>query len=89
VGSHFWAFERYNVVPDMVTLGKPIGNGFPMGAVVTTPHFARQFAHGGMEYFNTCGGGTGGGAAGLGVVQVPAPPPPPILNHPLIMNSSI
>jgi len=70
VGSHFWAFERYNVVPDMVTLGKPIGNGFPMGAVVTTPHFARQFAHGGMEYFNTCGGCTAAGAAGIAVLQV-------------------
>jgi 4-aminobutyrate aminotransferase-like enzyme len=70
VGSHFWAFEMYGVVPDMVTLGKPIGNGFPMGAVVTTPHYARGFAHGGMEYFNTCGGCTAAGAAGIAVLQV-------------------
>ena len=70
VGSHFWAFEMYGVVPDMVTLGKPIGNGFPMGAVVTTPQFARRFAHGGMEYFNTCGGCTAAGAAGIAVLQV-------------------
>ena len=70
VGSHFWAFEMYGVVPDMVTLGKPIGNGFPMGAVVTTPHIARRFAHGGMEYFNTCGGCTAAGAAGIAVLQV-------------------
>ena len=34
VGSHFWAFEREGVVPDIVTLGKPIGNGFPMSATV-------------------------------------------------------
>lgn len=34
-GSHFWAFEEQHVVPDVVTLGKPIGNGFPMGAVVS------------------------------------------------------
>ena len=34
-GSHFWAFEEQRVVPDVVTLGKPIGNGFPMGAVVS------------------------------------------------------
>ena len=34
-GSHFWAFEEQGVVPDVVTLGKPIGNGFPMGAVVS------------------------------------------------------
>jgi 4-aminobutyrate aminotransferase-like enzyme len=35
-GSHFWAFEEQGVVPDIVTLGKPIGNGFPLGAVVRT-----------------------------------------------------
>lgn len=70
VGAHFWAFEAYKVIPDMVTLGKPIGNGFPMGAVVTTPAFARGFSQGGMEYFNTCGGCTAAGAAGIAVLQV-------------------
>ena len=69
VGSHFWAFEMYGVVPDIVTLGKPIGNGFPMGAVVTTPACAKGFANG-MEYFNTCGGCTAAGAAGVAVLQV-------------------
>ena len=54
----------------MVTLGKPIGNGFPMGAVVTTPDFAQSFSKGGMEYFNTCGGCTAAGAAGIAVLQV-------------------
>ena len=63
IGSHFWAFETQNVVPDMVTLGKPIGNGFPMGAVVTNKHVASGFCTG-MEYFNTCGGCTAAGAAG-------------------------
>ena len=63
IGSHFWAFEVQNVVPDMVTLGKPIGNGFPMGAVVTNKHVANGFCTG-MEYFNTCGGCTAAGAAG-------------------------
>lgn len=71
VGSSFWAFELYGVVPDMVTLGKPIGNGFPMGAVVTTPELSRGFAARGMEYFNTCGGCTASGAAGIAVLQVP------------------
>ena len=47
----------------MVTLGKPIGNGFPMGAVVTNKHVASGFCTG-MEYFNTCGGCTAAGAAG-------------------------
>ena len=63
VGSHFWGFELQSVVPDMVTLGKPIGNGFPMGAVVMTPKLAQGFSNG-MEYFNTCGGCTGAAAAG-------------------------
>ena len=40
VGSHMWAFETQGVVPDIVTLGKPIGNGHPLGAVVTTPALA-------------------------------------------------
>ena len=63
IGAHFWAFETQHVVPDMVTLGKPIGNGFPMGAVVTNKHVANGFCTG-MEYFNTCGGCTAAGAAG-------------------------
>lgn len=70
VGSHFWAFELYGVIPDMVTLGKPIGNGFPMGAVVTTPAFSQGFSSQGMEYFNTCGGCTAAGAAGIAVLEV-------------------
>ena len=63
VGSHFWGFELQSVVPDMVTLGKPIGNGFPMGAVVMSSHLAQGFSNG-MEYFNTCGGCTAAAAAG-------------------------
>ncbi|DBB09461.1 hypothetical protein WJX82_008347 [Trebouxia sp. C0006] len=68
VGSHFWGFELQSVVPDMVTLGKPIGNGFPMGAVVMTPKLAQGFSNG-MEYFNTCGGCTGAAAAGVAVLE--------------------
>src|SRR6185436_7198792 len=55
VGSHTFAFETQGVVPDVVTLGKPIGNGHPLGAVVTSPQLARSFENG-MEYFNTFGG---------------------------------
>ena len=47
----------------MVTLGKPIGNGFPMGAVIMSQNLAKGFSNG-MEYFNTCGGCTGAAAAG-------------------------
>ena len=55
VGTYFWGFELQGVVPDIVTLGKPIGNGHPLGAVVTTKKIADAFANG-MEYFNTFGG---------------------------------
>ena len=68
-GSHFWMFETQNVVPDIVTLGKPIGNGHPMGAVITTPEIAASFANG-MEYFNTFGGNPVSCAVGLAVLDV-------------------
>ncbi len=55
VGTHMWAFETQGVVPDIVTLGKPIGNGHPLSAVITTAEIADAFANG-MEYFNTFGG---------------------------------
>jgi 4-aminobutyrate aminotransferase-like enzyme len=69
VGSHVWAFETQGVVPDIVTMGKPIGNGHPLGAVVTTPEIARAFANG-MEYFNTYGGNPVSCAIGLAVLDV-------------------
>ena len=69
VGSHFWAFERHGVVPDVVTLGKPIGNGHPLAAVVTTRAIADAFANG-MEYFNTFGGNPVSCAIGLAVLDV-------------------
>uniref|UniRef100_A0A8C6K917 Alanine--glyoxylate aminotransferase 2, mitochondrial n=1 Tax=Nothobranchius furzeri TaxID=105023 RepID=A0A8C6K917_NOTFU len=53
-GSHFWGFQGHDVIPDMVTMAKGIGNGFPMGAVVTTPEIAASFAKG--IHFNTFGG---------------------------------
>ena len=69
VGSTFWGFELGGVVPDIVTLGKPIGNGHPIGAVVTTPAIARSFETG-MEYFNTFGGNPVSCAAALAVLDV-------------------
>ena len=69
VGTHFWAFETQGVVPDIVTMGKPIGNGHPLGAVVTTPEIAASFANG-MEYFNTFGGNPVSCAIGLAVLDV-------------------
>lgn len=55
VGSHFWGFELYDVVPDIITVGKPFGNGHPVAAVICTPEVAEAFNNG-MEYFNTFGG---------------------------------
>lgn len=51
-----WAFEYQNVVPDIVTMGKPMGNGHPIACVITTPEIAESFARIGTEYFNTYGG---------------------------------
>ena len=69
VGSHFWGFETQGVVPDIVTLGKPIGNGHPLAAVVTTPAIAESFDNG-MEYFNSCGGNPVSCAVGMAVLDV-------------------
>ena len=69
VGTHFWGFETQGVVPDIVTLGKPIGNGHPLGAIVTTRAIAESF-NTGMEYFNTYGGNPVSCAVGLAVLDV-------------------
>jgi 4-aminobutyrate aminotransferase-like enzyme/Ser/Thr protein kinase RdoA (MazF antagonist) len=69
IGHPFWGFETQDVVPDVVVLGKPIGNGFPLGAVVTTPDIAAAFANG-MEFFSTFGGNPVACAAGLAVLDV-------------------
>ena len=69
VGTHMWGFETQGVVPDIVTMGKPFGNGHPLGAVVTTPEIAASFANG-MEYFNTFGGNPVSAAIGLAVLDV-------------------
>ena len=69
VGEHFWGFELQDVVPDIVVLGKPIGNGHPLAAVVTTRELAESFANG-MEYFNSFGGNPVSMAVGMAVLDV-------------------
>jgi len=69
IGTHFWGFESQEVVPDIVVLGKPIGNGYPIGAVITTPEIAASFDNG-MEFFSTFGGSTVSSAVGLAVLDV-------------------
>lgn len=67
-GSHFWGFETQGVVPDIVTMAKGIGNGIPLGAVVTTPKIAEVLTR--RSYFNTFGGNPVCTAAGHAVLKV-------------------
>ncbi len=69
VGSNFWAFEEHEIVPDIVTLGKPMGNGHPIAAVITTKKIADTFNNG-MEYFNSFGGNPVSCAVGNAVLDV-------------------
>jgi 4-aminobutyrate aminotransferase-like enzyme len=68
MGTHFWAFQAHGVVPDVVVMGKPMGNGHPMGAVVTSPDIAAAFDNG-MEFFSTYGGNPVSCAIGLSVLR--------------------
>lgn len=54
-GTHYWAFQidGPDVLPDIVTIGKPMGNGHPVAAVITTEAVARSFEATGIQYFNT------------------------------------
>jgi len=68
VGKTFWGFQLHNVVPDIVTIGKPLGNGHPLAAVACTRKVADKFANG-MEYFNTFGGNPVSCAIGVEVLK--------------------
>lgn len=67
-GEHFWGFESQNVQPDIVTMAKGIGNGFPLGAVVTTPEIANALSK--AAHFNTFGGNPLSCAVGSAVLDV-------------------
>lgn len=69
LGAYFWGYEMYDVVPDMVILGKPMGNGHPMGAVVTTTEISNSFDNG-MEFFSSFGGNPVSCAIGEAVLEV-------------------
>ena len=69
LGTHFWGFGTQGVVPDIVVFGKPMGNAFPVAAVVTTREIAASFANG-MEFFSTFGGNPVACAAGMAVLDV-------------------
>lgn len=69
IGEKFWGFELQNVTPDIVVMGKPIGNGHPLAAVVVSREIADSFNNG-MEYFNTFGGNPVSMVTGLSVLRV-------------------
>lgn len=68
-GRTFWGYQRYALVPDLVTLGKPLGNGHPLAAVVTTQGLLEEFGSR-NEYFNTFAGNPVSSAVGLEVLRV-------------------
>jgi 4-aminobutyrate aminotransferase-like enzyme/Ser/Thr protein kinase RdoA (MazF antagonist) len=68
-GSHFWGFERRGIEPDIVTLGKPVGNGYPMGVVVASRIMIEAF-QAKFGFFSTFGGNAVAAAAGLAVLAV-------------------
>tara|TARA_B110000014_G_C20114974_1_gene588553 strand:- start:236 stop:1531 length:1296 start_codon:yes stop_codon:yes gene_type:complete len=69
IGDHYWGFDSQGVVPDIVTMGKSMGNGHPLSAVVTTREIADRF-NSGMEYFNSFGGNPVSSAIGHAVLNV-------------------
>ena len=68
-GSHFWGFQRHGVIPDMVSMGKPMGNGYPMAGLVLKPATIAEFGAK-ARYFNTFGGNAVAAAVGLAVLDV-------------------
>ena len=69
MGDFFWGFETQDIIPDIVTMGKPMGNGHPLSAVVTSKAIAEEFNNG-MEYFNSFGGNPVSCAVGHAVLNV-------------------
>ncbi|MCK1297395.1 aminotransferase class III-fold pyridoxal phosphate-dependent enzyme [Bradyrhizobium sp. 24] len=68
-GDHMWSHQAYGIVPDLVTLGKPLGNGHPLAGVITRPDLLEAFASSAL-YFNTFAGNPVSAAAGLAVLDV-------------------
>lgn len=69
MGNYFWGYEMYGVVPDIVIIGKPMGNGHPVGAVITTDEIALSFENG-LEFFSSFGGNPVSCAIGEAVLEV-------------------
>jgi 4-aminobutyrate aminotransferase-like enzyme len=69
MGTHFWGHRHHGVTPDFITIGKPAGNGHPVGAVITRPEILSHFLKAG-PFFSTFGGNNVACAAGLAVLDV-------------------
>lgn len=71
-GTHFWSFDSYEegVIPDFVVLGKSMGNGFPVAALVTRKDITKKFDDDGVEYFNTYGGNPVSCRAAIAVLEI-------------------
>ncbi|GGH23788.1 4-aminobutyrate aminotransferase [Cribrihabitans marinus] len=69
LGTHFWGHQRAGIAPDVVTLGKPMANGHPVGGVVTRPEIMAAFRER-FRYFNTFGGNPVSAAAALATLRV-------------------
>ncbi|WP_333817451.1 aspartate aminotransferase family protein [Tabrizicola sp.] len=68
-GSHFWGFQRHDLIPDMISMGKPMGNGYPLAGLVLKPEIIAEFGAK-SRYFNTFGGNAVAAAVGLAVLDV-------------------
>ena len=69
IGSHMWGYQRAGIIPDIVTLGKPMGNGHPIGATITSSALMKEFRSS-SKYFNTFGGNPVSCAAALATLNV-------------------
>lgn len=68
-GSHMWGYQRHGIVPDIISLGKPMGNGYPVAGIAVRPEVASEFGHD-MRYFNTFGGNSVAMAAANATLDV-------------------
>lgn len=69
-GTTMWGHQHHGVVPDFVTIGKPAGNGYPIGAIITRSEILERFVAETGSFFSTFGGGNAAAAAGFAVLDV-------------------
>src|SRR5262249_60706090 len=70
LGTTMWGHQHHGVVPDFITIGKPAGNGYPIGAIITRSEILENFVAQTGSFFSTFGGGNAAAAAGFSVLDV-------------------